>query len=117
MTRAELIVAMAEDNPHLTLADVERLVAALFDEMTRALARGERVVLRGFGTFTVKHRNARAGRNPRSGETVQVAQKSKPSFKAGKELRERINQLDADAGRAPGQLGIVGGPGHNSAET
>jgi integration host factor subunit beta len=92
MTRSELIAGLAEDNPHLTIADVERIVAALFDEMTDALARGERVELRGFGAFTVKHRNARAGRNPRTGETVDVAQKSVPFFKAGKELRERINK-------------------------
>ncbi len=92
MTRSELIAGLAEDNPHLTIADVERIVATLFDEMTIALARGERVELRGFGAFTVKRRNARAGRNPRTGETVEVAQKSVPFFKAGKELRERINK-------------------------
>ncbi len=92
MTRSELIAGLAEDNSHLTMADVERIVAALFDEMTGALARGDRVELRGFGAFTVKRRNARAGRNPRTGETVDVAQKSVPIFKAGKELRERINK-------------------------
>ncbi len=92
MTRSELIAGLADDNPHLTIADVERIVAAFFDEMTNALARGERVELRGFGAFTVKHRNARAGRNPRTGETVEVAQKSVPFFKVGKELRERINK-------------------------
>ncbi|OYV26041.1 MAG: integration host factor subunit beta [Acidocella sp. 20-63-7] len=91
MTRSELIAGLAEDNPHLTVADVERIIAALFDEMTGALARGERVELRGFGAFTVKQRNARAGRNPRTGELVEVAQKAVPFFKAGKELRERIN--------------------------
>ena len=92
MTRSELIAGLAENNAHLTMADVERIVAALFDEMTGALARGDRVELRGFGAFTVKRRNARAGRNPRTGETVDVAQKSVPFFKAGKELRERINK-------------------------
>ncbi len=92
MTRSELIAGLAEDNPHLTVAEVERIVAALFDEMTAALARGERVELRGFGAFTVKLRQARAGRNPRTGETVDVAQKTVPFFKAGKELRERINK-------------------------
>jgi integration host factor subunit beta len=97
MTRSELIAGLAEDNPHLTVADVERIVAALFDEMTAALARGERVELRGFGAFTVKRRQARAGRNPRTGETVDVAQKSVPFFKAGKELRERINKTPAAA--------------------
>ncbi len=98
MTRSELIAGLVEDNLHLTTADVERIVAALFDEMTSALARGERVELRGFGAFTVKHRNARAGRNPRTGETVDVAQKSVPFFKAGKELRERINKPISLAG-------------------
>jgi integration host factor subunit beta len=92
MTRSELIAGLAEDNPHLTVAEVERIVAALFDEMTDALARGERVELRGFGAFTVKLRGARSGRNPRTGETVEVSQKSVPFFKAGKELRERINK-------------------------
>lgn len=92
MTRSELIAGLAEDNPHLTMADVEKIVSALFDEMTSALSRGERVELRGFGAFTVKRRQARAGRNPRTGETVEVAQKSVPFFKAGKELRERINK-------------------------
>jgi integration host factor subunit beta len=95
MTRSELIAGLAEDNPHLTVAEVERIVAALFDEMTAALARGERVELRGFGAFTVKRRQARAGRNPRTGETVDVAQKTVPFFKAGKELRERINKSGA----------------------
>ena len=92
MTRSELIAGLAEDNPHLTMTEVERIVAALFDEMTNALSRGERVELRGFGAFTIKKRNARAGRNPRTGETVEVAQKTVPFFKAGKELRERINK-------------------------
>ncbi|WP_298222730.1 integration host factor subunit beta [Acidocella sp.] len=92
MTRSELIAGLAEDNPHLTVSDVEKIVSALFDEMTVALARGERVELRGFGAFTVKRRQARSGRNPRTGETVDVAQKSVPFFKAGKELRERVNK-------------------------
>jgi integration host factor subunit beta len=92
MTRSELIAGIAEDNPHLTVADVEKIIATIFDEMTAALARGERVELRGFGAFTVKQRQARAGRNPRTGETVEVSQKSVPFFKAGKELRERINK-------------------------
>ena len=92
MTRSELIAGLAEDNPHLTVADVERIVAAFFDEMTSALARGERVELRGFGAFSVKHRPARAGRNPRTGAHVPVDQKSVPFFKTGKEMRERLNR-------------------------
>ena len=81
MTRSELIDGLAEDNPHLTRGDVERIVAAFFDEMTTALARGKRVELRGFGNFTVKHRKARIGRNPRTGETVEVEQKAVPVFR------------------------------------
>src|ERR1700723_475535 len=96
MTRSELIAGLAEDNPHLTVADVERIVAAFFDEMTSALARGERVELRGFGAFTVKRRNARTGRNPRTGEAVPVDEKAVPFFKAGKELRERVNAAKSD---------------------
>src|SRR5580700_7816757 len=92
MTKSELIVELAVSNPHLRGADVELIVATIFDQITGALARGERVELRGFGAFTVKKRNARAGRNPRTGETVEVAQKTVPFFKAGKELRERINK-------------------------
>jgi integration host factor subunit beta len=92
MTRSELVVGMAEDNPHLTIDQIERIVAAFFDEMTSAMARGERVELRGFGAFTVKHRKARVGRNPRTGKTVDVAQKAVPYFRAGKELRDRINK-------------------------
>jgi integration host factor subunit beta len=91
MTRSELITALAADHPHLTLADVERIVSALFDEMTASLARGDRVELRGFGAFSVKRRQARAGRNPRTGETVDVTEKTVPFFRAGRELREMIN--------------------------
>ncbi len=92
MTKSELIAELATANPHLRAADVERIVATIFDEITVALARGERVELRGFGAFTVKHRNARTGRNPRTGESVPVDEKAVPFFKAGKELRERVNQ-------------------------
>ena len=91
MTKSELIAELATANPHLTGTDVERIVATVFDEITGALARGERVELRGFGAFTVKRRNARTGRNPRTGETVPVEEKAVPFFKAGKELRERVN--------------------------
>jgi integration host factor subunit beta len=101
MTRSELVVGMTEDNPHLTVAQVERIVAAFFDEMTSAMARGERVELRGFGAFTVKHRKARAGRNPRTGKTVEVAQKTVPYFRAGKELRERINKPSPSPSPSP----------------
>ena len=89
MTRSELIADLAA--PHLRVADVELIVATIFDQITGALARGERVEMRGFGAFTVKQRNARIGRNPRTGETVQVDEKAAPHFKAGKELRARLN--------------------------
>jgi integration host factor subunit beta len=92
VTKSELIAGLAEANPHLRGADVEVIVGTIFDEITFALARGERVELRGFGAFTVKRRNARTGRNPRTGEAVPVDEKSVPFFKAGKELRERVNR-------------------------
>lgn len=108
MTRSELIAGLAEENPHLTIADVEKIVSALFDEMTAALSRGERVELRGFGAFTVKERQARAGRNPRTGEAVEVAQKSVPFFKAGKELRERVNKPKSTAQAASAAKALAG---------
>ena len=91
MTKSELIAGLTADNPQLRGADVETIVTTIFDEITSALARGTRVELRGFGAFTVKHRGARTGRNPRTGEAVPVDEKSVPFFKAGKELRERVN--------------------------
>ena len=91
MTKSELIQRLAERNPHLYQRDVERIVSTIFDEISGALARGDRVELRGFGAFSVKNRAARAGRNPRTGETVHVARKSVPFFKVGKDLRLRLN--------------------------
>jgi integration host factor subunit beta len=91
MIKSELIQQITEDNPHLYQRDVERIVSTLFEEITAALARGDRVELRGFGAFSVKQRDPRLGRNPRTGEAVPVPQKSVPFFKAGKELRERMN--------------------------
>jgi integration host factor subunit beta len=92
VTKSELIADIAAANPHLRSADVELIVATIFDEITGALAAGQRVELRGFGAFTTKHRDARTGRNPRTGEAVSVHEKSVPFFKAGKELRERVNR-------------------------
>jgi len=110
LTRSELITELAASNPHLLKADVELIVAEVFDRITDALFRGDRVVagwkplplqtvkrmpkveLRGFGTFTVKRRNARIGRNPRTGEPVPVDEKARPFFKTGRELRERLNR-------------------------
>ncbi len=91
MIKSELIQQIAEDNPHLYQRDVERIVSTLFEEITAALARGDRVELRGFGAFSVKKRDSRLGRNPRTGAAVPVPEKSVPFFKAGKELRERMN--------------------------
>ena len=91
MTRAELIAELAASTPHLRPTDAELIVSTVFDQITAALARGERVELRGFGAFTVKQRNARIGRNPRTGETVQVHDKTVPHFKAGTEMLRRLN--------------------------
>jgi integration host factor subunit beta len=89
--KSELVQRIASANPHLYHRDVERIVNVIFDEIVDALSRGDRVELRGFGAFTVKHRAARQGRNPRTGTTVSVAEKFVPFFKTGKELRDRLN--------------------------
>ncbi|MGI9367246.1 MAG: integration host factor subunit beta [Ruegeria sp.] len=91
MIRSELIQKIADENPHLYQRDVERIVNTVFEEVTDAMARGDRVELRGFGAFSVKKRDARIGRNPRTGETVQVEEKCVPFFKTGKLLRDRLN--------------------------
>lgn len=91
MIRSELIQIVAEENPHLYQRDVERIVNTLFEEIIEAMAHGDRVELRGFGAFSVKHRDARTGRNPRTGEAVDVEAKSVPFFKTGKLLRDRLN--------------------------
>lgn len=91
MTKSELIQRLAESNPHLYLRDVERIVTTIFDEITDALAQGDRVELRGFGAFSVKERGSRTGRNPRTGEAVDVPAKYIPYFKTGKQLREKLN--------------------------
>jgi integration host factor subunit beta len=91
--KSELIQKIAAANPHLYHRDVERIVNVIFDEIIEALSRGERVELRGFGAFTVKHRAPRQGRNPRTGASVSVEEKFVPFFKTGKELRERLNDV------------------------
>lgn len=92
MIRSELIQKIADENPHLLHRDVEKIVATVFEEIISAMSRGDRVELRGFGAFSVKQRDARQGRNPRTGEMVQVDQKHVPFFKTGKLLRDRLNQ-------------------------
>ncbi len=91
MIKSELIQKLVNENPHLFQKDVENIVAAVLDGISDALARGDRVELRGFGAFSVKNRPARVGRNPRTGEQVEVGEKYVPQFKAGKEVRERLN--------------------------
>jgi len=91
MTRSELIQRISEKNPHLYLRDVEKIVETIFSEIIDALSRGDRVELRGFGAFSVKERDARVGRNPRTGEQVQVDAKRLPFFKTGKALRDALN--------------------------
>ena len=91
MIKSELIQRIARRNSHLYQRDVETIVSTILDEITAALARGDRVELRGFGAFSVKKRDARVGRNPRTGETVNVEEKHVPFFKTGKLLRDRLN--------------------------
>ncbi|MEM8987750.1 MAG: integration host factor subunit beta [Pseudomonadota bacterium] len=97
MIKSELVNKLAEQNPHLFHRDVERIVSTIFDEIAEALARGDRVELRGFGAFSVKHRQARTGRNPRTGESVEVEEKFVPFFKSGKEMRDRLNRTETAA--------------------
>ena len=91
MIKSELIDKLAEANPHLYHRDVERVVNTILDGITDALADGDRVELRGFGAFSIRHRPARVGRNPRTGDSVAVKEKHVPFFKTGKELRERVD--------------------------
>ena len=92
MIKSELVLKIAEQNPHLYQRDVETLVNAILDTIADALAQGDRVELRGFGAFSVKRREARRGRNPRTGESVSVSEKAIPVFKTGKEMRLGLNR-------------------------
>jgi integration host factor subunit beta len=92
MIKSELIQRISQKNPHLYHRDVERIINTVFDKIVDALGDGDRVELRGFGAFSVKERQSREGRNPRTGESVQVDAKRVPFFKTGKELRERLNK-------------------------
>ena len=91
MTKVELIAELAASNRHLRRADVEMIVTTIFDRITEALACGQKVELRGFGVFGTKQRNARAARNPRTGEAVPVAEKTALYFRTGREMHRRIN--------------------------
>ena len=92
MIKSELVQRIAAQNPHLYQRDVENIINAILGEITGAMSKGDRVELRGFGAFSVKNRPARTGRNPRTGAAVPVDEKVVPFFKAGKELRDRVNR-------------------------
>ena len=94
MIKSELVARLAERNPHLYLRDVELAVSTVFEEVAAALARGERVEIRGFGSFTVRRRGARVGRNPATGERVEVAAKAIPYFRTGRQLHHRLNDAE-----------------------
>lgn len=114
MTKRELIEAVANARPHLPRRDVETLVNAVFKTLSEALTRGERIEIRGFGSFIVKRRNAREGLNPKTGEAVSVAAKRVPFFKAGKELKLRVDRKPGDGG-TPGSTPtppVTGGAVH-----
>ncbi|WP_198246644.1 integration host factor subunit beta [methane-oxidizing endosymbiont of Gigantopelta aegis] len=91
MTKSELIEALARQQPHLALKDVELAVKCIIDQMSETLASGERIEIRGFGSFSLHHRPPRIGRNPKTGESVSLTEKFVPHFKPGKELRDRVD--------------------------
>ena len=91
MIRSELVQLLARDNPDLSPKEVERIVTKFFEAITERLAKGGRVELRGFGAFSTRSRDARLGRNPRTGDSVDVSAKRVPYFKPGKEMRSRLN--------------------------
>ena len=91
MIKSELVEKLAAENPHLFQRDIENIVNAILDEIGDAMARGDRVELRGFGAFSVKNRPARVGRNPRTGETIQIPASIQPKFSAGKGLKDALN--------------------------
>ncbi|NVO00342.1 MAG: integration host factor subunit beta [Geobacteraceae bacterium] len=93
MTKSELIEKIMETNSFLNRKESELVVNIIFDSMTKALVEGDKVEIRGFGSFTVREREAREARNPKSGEVVKIAAKRTPFFKTGKELKERVNGL------------------------
>ena|SRR5208282_5239187 len=97
MVKSELVQRIAAHSPHLFTRDVEKAVNAILHQIESAMARGDRVELRGFGAFTVKVRRSRVGRNPRTGTVVHVPEKVIPAFKTGKELRDRLNLIATGA--------------------
>ena len=101
MTKSELIARLAQRYPQLVAKDAEYAVKMILDAMTQSLLSGHRIEIRGFGSLGVNYRPPRTGRNPKSGEKVQVPEKYVPHFRAGKELRERVDQAQASASVAP----------------
>jgi integration host factor subunit beta len=110
MTKSQLIALIAQKAPHVPPRRVEAIVNAVFECMTQAMSAGERIELRGFGCFTLKSRPARIGRNPKTGASVQLPQRTSVSFSAGKELRERLNRVRSLSHR-PGPPQVVLRPG------
>lgn len=110
MTKSELIARLAERNPRLIARDADEAVKTMLDAMSDALAQGSRIEIRGFGSFALNYRPPRVGRNPKSGERVHVPAKHVPHFKAGKELRERVDRGprgDADASAPQADAGVA----------
>ena len=107
MIKSQLMLRVASQNPHLFQRDVEKVVDAVLDEIVAALARGDRVELRGFGTFAAKVRGGRVGRNPKTGATVHVPEKNIPVFRQGHEIRKRLNPV-APMAVSPAQTSCVG---------
>ena len=102
MTKSELVAHVAQRLPYMTLKDAEIIVDTIFDSMTDALAQGEGIEIRGFGSIKVKDRDEREGRNPKTGESLRIPAKKYPFFRIGKELQERINQTVPSAGSVEG---------------
>ncbi len=96
MTKSDLIEALAENQKHLALRDVELSVKSVLERMSQSLSTGERIEIRGFGSFSLHYRPPRMGRNPKSGDAVALTGKHVPHFKPGKELRERVNALNGE---------------------
>ena len=107
MIKSELVQKLADENPNLFHRDIERIVSIFFQEIADSLARGERVELRGFGAFSVKHRPSRVGRNPRSGAPVEIDEKFAPFFKSGKELRDRLNEEGRFSAEATASTAVI----------
>ncbi len=92
MTKSELIEVLAKQQPHLPVKDIEQVVKCIIEQMSQSLAKGERIEIRGFGSFSLHYRPPRLGRNPKTGTSVALSSKYVPHFKPGKELRERVDE-------------------------